>query len=142
MEIVVDVNVIISSLLSKGDAFKVFAKNYALRKFDFVVPEFLLTELNNHKAELINKTKLIDYEFDEVLNLVIEQISFFSYSQVKDFVSGARKSLSEHLKDVPYLALALKLKCDIFSGDKKLKRLSPVNVISPKEMIDKMHSNL
>ena len=139
MEIIVDVNVVISSLLSKGEAFKVFAKNYAFHKFDFIAPEFLLTELNKHKTELAKKSKLNQNEFDDVLEFIIEQITFISESQFEDCLEKAKESLSEHLKDVQYLALAIKLNCPIFSGDKRLKELSPVKVLSPKEMMDNFY---
>ena len=137
MEIIVDVNVVISSLLSKGEAFKVFAKNYAFHKFDFIAPEFLLTELNKHKSELIKNSKLNRDEFDDVLEFIIEQITFISESQFEDWVEKAKKPLLNHLKDVQYLALAMKLNCPIFSGDKRFKELSPVKVFSPKEMLNK-----
>ncbi|MGB7532846.1 MAG: PIN domain-containing protein [Halobacteriota archaeon] len=58
------------------------------------------------------------------------------FKEIKEFVPKAEKMLSGHLKDVPYLALALKLECPIFSGDKVLKRLSPVRVCSPRELLD------
>ncbi|RJS69154.1 hypothetical protein CW713_05800 [Methanophagales archaeon] len=51
-----------------------------------------------------------------------------------EFIPKAKRLLSTHPKDVPYLALALKFNCPIFSGDKTLKRLSPVKVLSPKEV--------
>ena len=56
----------------------------------------------------------------------------------KEFVPRAEKILSGHIKDVPYLVLALKLECPIFSGDKVLKRLSPVRVFSPRELMDSL----
>ena len=51
MRIVVDVNVVLSALLNKGDSFNVFAVNNLFNKFEFTAPEFLLTELENHKGE-------------------------------------------------------------------------------------------
>jgi len=36
---------------------------------------------------------------------------------------------------LPYLALALKFECPIFSGDRTLKRLTPVKVLSPREVL-------
>jgi len=58
MEIVVDVNVVLSSLLTKGDSFNVFALNFVFNKFNFVAPEFLLIELEKHKGEIFKRSKL------------------------------------------------------------------------------------
>ena len=135
MLVVVDVNVILSSLLSQGDSFNVFALNDIFNKFDFIAPEFLLIELEKHKKEIFKRSKLSKEEFEEVLEFVIEQITFIPESQFNDFLAEARRILSQHQKDVPYLALALKLNCNIFSGDKAFKHLCPEKVLSPKEML-------
>jgi len=76
--------------------------------------------------------------FDKTLELVLRQITFISKSEFEDCLEKAKELLFEHLKDVHYLALALKLDCKIFSGDKTFKKLSPTEVLSPKEMLDKM----
>ena len=56
MLIVVDVNVILSSLLTKGNSFKVFALNDLFGKFDFVAPEFLLKELDKYKEKFLKRS--------------------------------------------------------------------------------------
>lgn len=140
MLIVVDVNVVLSSLLSKGDAFDIFAINNIFNKFEFVAPEFLLIELEKHKEEIFERSKLSKGEFDGVLKFVVEQITFIPKSEFSDCLPKGKELLSEHLKDVQYLALALKVNCPIFSGDKILKKLlskTSTEVLSPKEMFDK-----
>ncbi len=137
MEVVIDVNVILSSLLSKGNSFNVFVLNNLFNKFEFLAPEFLLVELEKHKEEFFKRTKLSKQEFEEVMEFVLEQIIFIPKSEFSEFLPEAKKLLSTHLKDVQYLALSLKLSCPIFSGDKILKRLFPSKVLSPKEMLDK-----
>ncbi len=139
MKIVVDVNVVISSLLTKGDSFKVFAINFMTKKFDFIAPELLLLELNNHKIEIISRSKILEDDFNEVRNFIIEQISFIPRQNFEDCLNNAKKILSNHQKDIPYLALAMKTNCPIFSGDKILKELSPIDVFNPKEMLDKFN---
>jgi len=59
MRIVVDVNVVLSALLNKGDSFNVFALNELFGKFDFVAPEFLLTELKKHEEEFFKRSKFV-----------------------------------------------------------------------------------
>lgn len=137
MRIVVDVNVVLSSLLTKGNSLKVFELNFVFNKFDFVAPELLLTELKKHKEEFFKRSGLPREEFDEVLDFISEQIIIIPKSEFSKYVPEAEKLLSEHLKDVPYLALALKLGCPIFSGDKIFKKLCPEKVLFPKEMLER-----
>ncbi|MBU3902499.1 MAG: PIN domain-containing protein [Candidatus Thermoplasmatota archaeon] len=136
--LVVDANVIISCLLKKGTTFDAFLFNSILKKFQLFAPEFLWIEVRKHKEELLKETKLPRDEFDEVMEFLMEEITVVSSSQFLEFLPEAKKILSEHPKDVPYLALALKLKCPIFSGDKVLKRLSLVKVLSPSEVLEQL----
>ncbi len=137
MELVADVNVVLSSLLTKGNSFKVFALNDCFNKFNFVAPEFLIKELEKYKEIFLKRSGLPRHEFEEVLEFLLEQITIIPKSEFSEFLPKAKELLSEHIKDSPYVALALKLDCPIFSGDKVLKKLSPVEILSPKEMLDK-----
>jgi len=58
MKVVADVNVVLSSLLTKGNSSKVFNLNYIFSKFDFISPDFILEELAKHKEEFFKRTKL------------------------------------------------------------------------------------
>jgi len=136
-EFVVDVNVVLSSLLGRGNSFNVFALNEIFGKFDFFAPEFLLTELEKHKKEFQKRTKLSKKDFEEVIEFILRQITPISKSEFSDFLPKAKKMIKKHLKDVQYLALSLKLDCPIFSGDKVLKELFPGKIFSPKEMLNK-----
>lgn len=140
MRLVVDANVIVSSLLRGGVPFKVFALNSLLNRFEFVAPDFLISETEKHKKELLRETKLPNNIFFDTMDFLVEEISIVPAEEFKESVPMAEKMLSKHIKDVPYLALALKLNCPIFSGDKVLKRLSPVRVCSPRELPDSLLS--
>ncbi|MFC1682082.1 PIN domain-containing protein [Nanoarchaeota archaeon] len=136
MYLVVDVNVVISSLLSQGDSFEVFALNKIFNKFDFVAPEFLLIEFEKHKKEIIRRSKLEKGKAQEVIDFIIGEITFVPDSQFRDKLEEAREILKDHEKDVPYLALALKLNCEIFSGDKVFKAICKDRVKNPKEILE------
>jgi predicted nucleic acid-binding protein len=114
MFVVVDVNVVLSSLLSKGDSFDVFAINSVFNKFEFVAPEFMLVELDKHKEEIFERSGLSRDIFDKDLEFVLGQINFIPKTEFSKSLSQARKISSKHLKDVQYVTLALELKCPIF----------------------------
>jgi len=140
MKVVVDVNVILSSLVKKGDSFEVFALNSLFNRFDFVAPEFLLVELEKHKERIFTVSDLSREIFETTLKMVIEQITLVSESEFSRYIPESKKLVSEHLKDIQYVALALKLNCPIFSGDKTLRGLIPDKVLNPKEMLSKIYS--
>jgi len=135
MKLVVDANVVISSLIKKSTTFDVFLLNSVLKKLEFIAPEFLWIEVEKNGEELLKETELTEDEFKEVMEFLIEEITIVPSSQFLEFLPEAKRLLSTHPKDVPYLALALKFDCSIFSGDKTLKRLSPVKVLSPREVL-------
>lgn len=138
MRLVVDANVVVSSLLRGGIPFKVFALNSLLKRFEFIAPDFLISETEKYKEELFRETKLPKDIFFDTMDFLFEEIDIVPAEEFKEFVPEAKKMLSKHIKDVPYLALALKLDCPIFSGDKVLKRLSPVRVCPPRELLDSL----
>ena len=137
MKIVVDVNVVFSSLLSKGNSLTVFELNSVFDRLDLVAPEFLLMELEEHREEFLKRSKLPKEEFDDVLWFVLGQINFILKSEFSKSIPKAKKLSSKHLKDVQYVALALELSCPIFSGDKSLKEISGVEVLNPKELLSR-----
>lgn len=65
-----------------------------------------------------------------------EEIEIIPESEYLHLLPKAEEFLKEHKKDSPYLALALAFNCGIFSGNPKLKELSPVRVYSPRELLD------
>ena len=136
MRFVVDANVVVSSLIAGGVSFRVFALNSVLNKFEFIAPDFLISETEKHIPELFEETRLPGNIFFDTLNFLFEEIDVIPSEEFREFVPESEKILSTHLKDVPYLALALKLNCPIFSGDKVLRRLSPVKVRNPRELLD------
>ena len=140
MFLIIDVNVIISSLFSKGNSFDVFFLNLIQKKFSFFAPEYLLEELEKHKQEVIQRTQLPESIIEKDIEFILDQITFVPKSEYGHNLAEARKMLQGNEKDVPYLALALEKNCHIFSGDKGLKKLIPDKVKTPREMIDEFRS--
>ena len=136
MYLVVDPNVIISALITKGNSSEVFSLNFILEKFVLIAPNFLIIELGNHTEKIMKKTRLSQDAIKETLELVLSQITFISEEEFKDKRDEAKRILQKHEKDSPYLALALAFNCKIFSGDKTLKTIIPDKVVTPKELLD------
>ena len=134
MLVVVDANVIISALISRGTAFKVFFYNSILKKFRLIAPEFLIEEIEKHKKEILELTKLSERDLQTIFRFLMSEITIIPAKDFIRFYSKA-KEISPHQKDAPYIALAMAFNCKILSGDKGLQS-SFKNVITPREALD------
>ena len=63
------------------------------------------------------------------------KIDFIPYEEFRDFMKKAA-DITPDPKDTVYIALALKLKCRLWSNDKALKNQDLVSVYSTTELIN------
>ena len=134
--LVVDINVILSSLISQGHSFKIFELNAEKEIFRFVAPEFIIVEAGKHMAEIARRSKLPFEEILKDMEIIKKQIHFISEEYYKNKIKEAQGILKDHLKDVPYLALALSMNCNILSGDKIFKQHCPDIVKTPRDILE------
>ena len=115
IKLVVDSNVVFSSLI-KGKKSEVLRKIIFLSsKIKLIAPEELLFELHKHFEKFTSE------EVEEVLYILFTQINVIPRGFYKNKISEAysvAKQFDE--KDTPFVALALKLKAPIWTGDKKM----------------------
>jgi len=130
MRIVVDANVLCAALLAKGKTAELLFSD----QIEPVAPELLFTELERHKPELLEKTKLSENDFNTLLVLFRKKISVIPAVEFKDKLLEANKLLGEHKKDTAYVALALKLGCPLWSKEKALKKINKVVVLGADEV--------
>ncbi|MEK6824658.1 MAG: PIN domain-containing protein [Nanoarchaeota archaeon] len=138
MFLVVDINVIFSAILGIGNSSNIFKLNAQKKKYEFIAPEFLYIELGKYTSEIAQRTSYTLKEAEKALIFIERQIKFIQENIFQDKVEEARMILKGHEKDVPYLALALKFNCNIFSGDKILKSIIPDRVKTPKELLKEL----
>lgn len=128
---VIDANELFSILIKESK----FPKEILLsNEVELIAPEFLLIEFSNNKEEILSKTHRTEDEFLDVLFIFEDRIKLIPEQEFKDFIEEAYNLLPEHIKDVPYLALALRFRCLIWSEDKSLKNQSKVEIFNTKEL--------
>ncbi len=134
MILVVDANILFSALLRNSIVAEL------LFQYSLYAPDYLLDEFKKHKEYLILKSQRDDEEFNNVLNVFNRRITFVSLEEIRPFIEEAT-IISPDPDDVPYIALALKLNCAIWSNDKalKLKQLK-VRVYSTEDLIHRLHN--
>ena len=135
MFLVVDANIVLSALLTKGKSFDIFIMNKLIKKYEFIAPEFLFFEIGKNFDEIVKRSKLPSEELAKVFKFIKDEIEFIPF---KEFNKQADKasSLAPHEKDVQYFALALAFNCGIWSEEKVFKHQSQVKVFSTKDLME------
>ena len=103
MEVVIDSNVLFSTLISKGNVVDIlFDDNLGM-----FAPHKLKQEFIKHKSEIFEKSKLSNSEIEELSNILFNKIKFVSLESYKLCIPKAKELLGKHLKDEDFVALAL-----------------------------------
>lgn len=118
--IVVDTNIIISSLISDSRQIR---QMLARRNLDFVSPKFIIVELFKHAPKIQKATKLSAEEVLELLSSIINRIKFYDEDLISigSWIEAIRLCRETDEKDAPYVALSLELNAKIWTNDDKLK---------------------
>lgn len=134
MQLVVDANILFSALIKDSTTRNLISEP----KLSLYTPKFFVEEFLEHLWELKEKTGADENLLKEKLNdFIIKNIKLISSKDIFEFVSEAR-TISPDKDDIAYFALALKLKCPIWSNDFKLKNQSRIKIYSTKEIINKL----
>ena len=130
MNIIIDANIIIAALIKQGKTAEILVN--PILKLN--APEIILKEIDNHFEEIIIKSNKTNEDFLKTLFYIKEIIKIIPNSEIYEFI-GQAKEISPDQDDIMYFALALKLKCPIWSNDKRLKEQDKVKVYSTEDLI-------
>ena len=143
MLLVVDANVVFSALIKEGSTLRLLEFNSIFKIFELVAPEFIWDEIEEHKDEIIEKSKLAEEGLRKVLEFIRSEIKTIPAEYFSEFLKEAKEISPE--EDFPYVALALKLKslgleAKIWSNDKELKEAlrGRIEVLSTKEILERL----
>ncbi len=123
MDLVVDANVLFAALIKNSFSYSLLFSG----KFHLFTPEYIFTEFENHKEELLEKTERTTEEFFRLLETLKRRIVIVPLEELVPYVKEAEK-LTPDTDDMVYFALALKLSCAIWSNEKKLKEQDKITV--------------
>ena len=131
MEIIIDNNVLFSLMKPNSTNSKLF---YIL-KSRFISPEFIKQEFKKYEKECFLKAGISNQEFEKRKKDVFQKIEFIEFSHYNEY----KKEAVSIIKDIdywPYIALALKKECPIWSNDSELRQQSKVKVLSTEDIIE------
>jgi len=131
MKLIVDANVLFSALIKDGLTAELLISD----KLQLFAPEFLFTEFAKYEDLILRKTHRNEEEFNNFLEILKEQIFIVPKKEIIPFMDEADK-ISPDPKDTVYLALAIALKSNIWSNDKKLKQSqTKIHIFSTEELL-------
>jgi len=130
MILVVDANILFSALIKKSIAAELLFEE----GFSLFTPEFIMEEFLKYEEVLLKKTSRTKDDFIQVIHMLKDIIAVIPEEEYSSRMYDAKK-ISPDENDVMYFALALKLKCGIWSNDKKLKQQDKIEIISTHELI-------
>jgi predicted nucleic acid-binding protein len=82
----------------------------------------------------MNKSKLSEEDFNLLLTLLERRVKVIPIGEFEEMFSKAEELLKDHLKDVPYIALALKLKCPFWTYEKRFDKIEDVACFSTEDV--------
>lgn len=117
MDYVIDANILMSILISGKASYKPFLTNY-----NFILPDFVLIEIDRYKDVLKSRTKMQKYEFLQWSFFVFSKITILpEYVLSQESIEKSEKLLDKiDLKDISYVALAIQLDLPLLTRDKPL----------------------
>ncbi len=130
MDLVIDANILFAALIKESTTYNLLFDE----KFHLFTPEYIFTELEKHKEEIISKTEKTREEFYKLIEILKKKIILIPLEELKLYIKEAEK-LAPDPDDMAYFALALKLNCPIWSNDKKLKQQDKIKVYDTSELI-------
>ncbi len=104
---------------------------------DFYSPDFLEIKVKKHKGTILKKSGLKEVELDNLLTLLLDKILVAPEETYRPELEKADNILGDiDVKDVPFLALAIKKDAYIWSDDGDFEEQDSVEVWKTEDMID------
>jgi len=134
MNIIIDSNVLFSALIKDSLTRRIILEYEKL----FLFSLFIFEEMEEHKQELLNKSKMNKEEFEILLSLILKKVIVVPYETLSPFKDKALKLVKDIDKDdIIFVACALAYKDSIiWSDDKGLKKLKNIKVLNTREIIN------
>jgi len=131
MKLVVDTNVIISSLLKDSLTRRIITHIDA----DLYTIRFTQEEIGKHNRELLEKGGFSDVALNFILENIVKRLAIIEDEVIKSKMEEARELMdSIDWKDTPFIAAALAIDADIWSDDKHFEKQRKIKVWKTRDL--------
>jgi predicted nucleic acid-binding protein len=133
MKRILDSNVFFSAIIRNSTTRKIILESSE----KLLLPYFVFIELQNHKEEILKKSRMNEQELHEVIQNLLTKMEIISREDSLKHIHEALNIVKNiDLDDLPYFACALLYEDSvIWSDDKALKKQNIVKVLNTKEII-------
>jgi len=140
MRLVVDTNRIIAALVRDSASRKILLSE----EFDFLTVGISRPEIEEHKQELLEKTKLTGKQLDTMLALLFSRILIVNDVVIEKMMREAKKTMDMiDPNDTPFIALALAVENDgIWSDDKHFQQQGRIRVWKTNDLLTLVKKSL
>ncbi|MFH1053966.1 MAG: PIN domain-containing protein [Candidatus Woesearchaeota archaeon] len=135
MKLVIDANILISILIKPGKTIDVFFMD----KLDFFAPNLLFEEVENNMGLIIKKSMLSIEDLMQIIKILRRKVTIISEIEFLDYREDAIKICPDP-KDLAYFALALYMKCPIWTNERRLRNQDKIEIYSTQDIIGKFFS--
>ena len=121
--------------------FSFFGKSTTTRELIFLLsgrlisPEFAISELEEHKEEVLRKAKIDEGTFQRVLDVLREHVIFVPEEFYSEFIPLAL-GICPDKDDADFVALSLKVNAPLWSNDRRLKDIKEIEVLNTGEVLE------
>lgn len=123
MQVVIDANIVISMLIKPGKPIDLFFSE----ELEVFAPELLFKELENNKDAIIKKSCLSQEDIKGFLTVLKRKITTIPEEDFIMYLEEAANVCPDP-KDEIYFALAMHLKCPIWTNEKKLLEQNSIKI--------------
>jgi predicted nucleic acid-binding protein len=121
MNLIIDTSIVFSTLLNPNSIIGELFLNYN-DSFTFFAPELLLLEIEKYAEKIEKYSKLNKNQLFTCRTILLQKIKFVSDELISENSWLEAYQLCKDIdeNDTPFVALAIEMKCKLWSGDKKL----------------------
>ena len=130
MDLIIDANIVFASLIKLSTTAEIILNE----NFHLFAPEYLFDEIQKYENYILDKTKRSKDEFYAFFEMLKDIITIIPVEEFKKYIKKAEE-ITPDIKDIYYLALALRLHCPFWSNDTKLNKQKLVKIYSTKEIL-------
>ncbi len=131
MRLIVDTNVIISALIKDSMTRHIITHINS----ELITIGFSEKELSKYKAEILEKARINEIEFEAILDKLKEKLIILDDFIIQKNMEEASRIMDRiDPNDTPFIAAALSTNSDIWSDDKHFERQNKIKVWKTKSL--------
>lgn len=131
MKIVIDTNIFIAAIIKPSYVRRLLIESPT----ELLFPEVILEEINDHRNEILKKSKLSPNDFEVVKSTLLKYVKLIPSRSIKPYSKEAIKIIG-HIDsdDAPFIATCLANGAILWSEDKDLKKQNKIKVLNTTEI--------